>query len=80
MLFAGYALPRGAEETGKPAQQNIGLIFAGLGQHVLAEHAGLQVRAPQLDIDGLLDVVRKALLDHQHGALAGTERAHLLRH
>ena len=49
-------------------------------QAALAEHAGLDVGAAQLDVDLLLDVVGRAFLDHQHGALAGAERAHLLRH
>ena len=68
------------EEAGEPGQQNVGLVFAALGQHVLAEHAGRQAGAAQLHVDGLLDVVRETLLDHQHGALAGAERAHLLGH
>ncbi len=72
--------PRLREEGREPLEQHLRHVLAGARQATLAEHAGLDVGAAQLDVDRLLDVVGRALLDHQHGALAGAELAQLLRH
>ena len=80
---ASASMPAGRasrEERGKPVEHDVGGVVAGLRQRALAEHAGLDVGAAQLDVDLLLDVVGRAFLDHQHRALAGAEVAHLLRH
>ena len=81
--IASASMPAGlrlGEERREAVEQHVRGVFAGLRQHVLAEHAGLDVGAAQLDVDRLLDVVGEAFLDDQHGALAGAELAHLLRH
>ncbi len=49
------------EEVAQALEQHVGRVFAGLRQHVLAVHAGLQIGAAQLDVDRLLDVVRDSL-------------------
>ena len=71
---------RGGEECRKAFEQHVGGVLAGLGQRPLAEYARRDVGAAQLDVDRLLDVFGMAFLDDEHGALAGTERAQLLRH
>ena len=81
--IAAASTPAGlrlGEEAGEAVEQHVGGVFAGLRQHALAVDAGLDVGAAQLGVDRLLDVVGIAFLDHQHGALAGAELAHLLRH
>ena len=40
----------------------------------------MDLGAAQLHVDGLLDVFGVALLDHEHGALAGAEAPQLLGH
>ena len=66
--------PRLAQERREPVEQHVRGVVAGLRQRALAEDAGLDVGAAQLDVDLLLDVVGRAFLDHQHRALAGAER------
>ncbi len=81
--IASASIPAGArfgEERGEPVEQHVRGVVAGLRQHVLAVHAGLNVGAAQFDVDLLLDVVGRAFLDHQHRALAGAEIAHFFRH
>ena len=68
------------QERRKPAQQDFGRVVAAARQAALAEHARLDVGAAQDDIDLLLDIVGRAFLDHQHGALAGAKLLHFLRH
>ena len=72
--------PGGGEEGGEPVDQRLRRVFAGARQAVLAVHAGLDVGAAQLGVDRLLDIVGRALLDHQHRALARAERAQFFRH
>ena len=68
------------DEGGEPVDQRLRLIFARFRQAALAEHAGLDVGAAQLHVDGLLDVVGRAFLDHQHRTFSDAKLAHLLRH
>ena len=68
------------QERREAFEQHIGGVFAGARQRALAEHAGVDVGAAQFDVDRLLDVVGKAFLDHQHGALAGAEGGDFFRH
>ncbi len=76
---AGRAALR-ARNAARPSSSTSEVYSPALGERSLAEHAGLDVGAAQLHVHRLLDVFGMAFLDHQHGALAGAERAHFLRH
>src|SRR5215471_7820593 len=45
-------------------------IFAGHRQHSLALDTRIDIGAPQDGVDGLLDELRLAFLDHENGAFA----------
>ena len=68
------------QEGGKPVEQHVGGVFACLRQRSLAVDLGLNVGAAQLDVHRLLDVVREAFLDDEHGAFGCAERGDFLGH
>ena len=75
-IDAGWT--RLGEERGDAAQQRLGIVITGARQTAFAENARRYVDATQDHIDLLLDIFGRALLDHQHGALADAEVLHFL--
>ena len=68
------------KKRGYAAQQRFRIIIAGARQAAFAENARRYIGAAQGHIDLLLDVFRRSLLDHQHGALADAEILHFIGH
>ena len=69
----GHGAPVARQERGQPLADDQRRVFAGHRQHVLAVQPGLQVGLAQDLADRLLDEVGRALLDDEHGLLAGAE-------
>ena len=67
-------------KAARPSSSTSEEYSPGRRQRSLAVDLGLDVGAAQLDVDRLLDVVGRAFLDDEHGALAGAEFADFLRH
>ena len=64
--FAGV----GGEEFAQALHQDRRGVFAAHRQHVLAGYFRLQIAAAQNRVEVALDIVGRALLDHQDRALA----------
>ena len=68
------------EEFQQALGHHLGGVLARHRQHVLAVEPGVDVALAQDGVDRLLDVVGRALLDDQHGALALAEIGDLVGH
>ncbi|MNS14411.1 hypothetical protein D3C72_460300 [compost metagenome] len=65
--------PVALEEFAQAVAHDLGRVFAGHRQHVLAGQARVDARAAQHRVQVLLDVVRLAFFQQQYGALAAAE-------
>ncbi len=72
-LVAKQLASVGREKLAQARRQHRRGVFAAHRQHVLAGDLRLDVAAAQDGVEIALDIVRRALLDHQHGFLAAAE-------
>ena len=79
-LERSMSLADWAKNFSRPVGHHLGGVLARHRQHVLAVDLGVDVALAQDRVDRLLDVVGRALLDDQHGALALAEVGDLVGH